>query len=113
MKKHSSEFSIKWMARVLGVSPNGFHEFTNRDCSSRDKENQKILSEIKSISEESFGNYGSPRITAELKDRDFQVNHKRVESIMKNNDISAKKLKVFRVKTTDSNHDYPLSPDLV
>lgn len=113
MKNHLDEFTVKVMANVLDISLSGFYDFVNRPVSKRFLENQKILKEIIKIEEETFGTYGSPRVTEELKEKDILVNHKKIESIMKENNISAMKSKIFRVKTTDSNHKFPLSPDLV
>ncbi|MCB9707244.1 MAG: transposase [Myxococcales bacterium] len=47
--------------------------------------------------------YGSPRMTAELKDQGFLVNHKRVARLMKAHGLCAKPPKK-KAKTTDSAH---------
>lgn len=48
---------------------------------------QRLLAEIRAIHEESGRTYGSPRMTAELRRRGWRVNHKRVERLMRDNDI--------------------------
>lgn len=68
---------------------------------------------IRVIADETYSAYGSPRMTPELHGMGIKVNRKRVERLMRENDISARNPKVFRMKTTDSNHELPISPDLV
>ncbi len=60
--------------------------------------------------EESRNTYGAKRVTKELKDRGFHVNHKRIERLMKENNIRPKRARKFK-KTTDSNHKFPASED--
>ena len=60
--------------------------------------------------EESRNTYGVKRVTKELRDRGFHVNKKRVERLMKENNIRSKRAKKFK-KTTDSNHEFPASED--
>lgn len=58
-----------------------------------------------------FPGYGIPRVTHELRRRGFKANHKRVERLMKANDLNVKTRRRF-VRTTDSNHPYPVYPNL-
>jgi transposase InsO family protein len=60
-----------------------------------------------------FGFYGIRRVTEELARRGQPVNHKRVERIMKKAGWCAKKKKKRFHRTTDSNHPYPIYPNLV
>jgi putative transposase len=70
------------------------------------------LGEIKSIHEESRGNYGSPRITKALKRKGIHHNHKTVEKVMKENGIKAKRKRRFKV-TTDSKHNLPVAENVL
>ena len=58
------------------------------------------------------GRYGSPRITAELKDMGIECGHNRVARLMRKNNIAAKTKKKYK-KTTYSDHDKPIAPDLL
>ena len=69
---------------------------------------QQLLEEIVKIHKESRGNYGSPRITRELRKKGIVVNEKTVAEIMKENGIQAKHKKKFKA-TTDSNHSLPVA----
>ncbi len=55
--------------------------------------------------------YGYRRITHELQRRGHLVNHKRVARIMRANGLEIKPRKRY-VRTTDSNHDSPIYPNL-
>jgi len=59
-----------------------------------------------------FQKYGYRRITAELHRRDQPVNHKKVLRIMREENILCRPKKKFRITTTDSNHSYPVYPNL-
>jgi putative transposase len=58
-----------------------------------------------------FPAYGYRRITAELERRGFQVNHKRVLRLMREDNLLCLRHKSF-VVTTDSRHDLPVYPNL-
>ena len=55
--------------------------------------------------------YGYRRITAELNRRGFEVNHKRVLRLMRQDNLLCLRHKAF-VVTTDSKHDLPVYPNL-
>jgi transposase InsO family protein len=55
--------------------------------------------------------YGRPRITAELKRRGWEVNHKRVGRIMREDNLLCLRRRRF-VVTTDSNHSFRVYPNL-
>jgi transposase InsO family protein len=56
--------------------------------------------------------YGYRRITAELQRRNFDVNHKRVLRMMRQDNLLCMRHRVF-VITTDSRHGLPVYPNLV
>ena len=58
-----------------------------------------------------FPAYGRPRITAELKRRGWQVNHKRVGRIMREDNLLCLRKRKFHV-TTDSRHSFRIYPNL-
>jgi putative transposase len=65
---------------------------------------------IEDIQDE-FAGYGYRRVTRELRARGNPINHKRVQRIMKANDLGIKPRRRF-VKTMDSDHALPLFPNL-
>ncbi len=58
-----------------------------------------------------FACYGYRRMTAQLRAQGLVVNHKRVMRLMKENGVSVR-LRRRYVRTTDSNHDGPIFPNL-
>jgi putative transposase len=58
-----------------------------------------------------FPSYGYRRITAEMQRRDFEVNHKRILRLMREDNLLCIRHKAFMV-TTDSRHDLPVYPNL-
>lgn len=69
------------LLKVAGVAKSTyFYHMANMNKSDKDKE---IREQIKSIFYENKGRYGYRRITLELRNRGFNVNHKKVQRIMK------------------------------
>jgi len=59
-----------------------------------------------------FPCYGRPKITAELRRRGWQVNHKRVGRIMCEDNLLCIRRRKFVCTTTDSKHSFPVYPNL-
>lgn len=55
--------------------------------------------------------YGYRRITAELRRRNFDVNHKRVLRMMRQDNLLCVRRRSF-IRTTDSRHSLPVYPNL-
>jgi len=94
------------------VSRSGFYLWKNRGEGKREKEELKIMRAIEDIHKASRGNYGSPRIFAELKGLGFKCSKSRVERLMKKHGIRARTRRKFKV-TTDSKHSHPVAPNLL
>lgn len=74
-------------------------------------EDQAIIARIEEVAED-FATYGYRKITAQLRRDGIVVNRKKVQRIMRERGLFAKKTQRF-VKTTDSNHAYPVYPNLI
>ena len=94
------------MCRCLDVVRSGYYRWSKRPI--QDESDLLLLKEIKEVMEESRYTYGVKRVTEALKDLGFHVNKKRIERLMKENNIRSKRAKKSK-KTTDSNHDFPAS----
>lgn len=73
---------------------------------------EALLKLIRQILEE-FVRYGYRRVTKALQRDDLKINHKRVYRVMRANRLVCRRKKKFKVYTTDSNHPYPIHPNLV
>ena len=113
IKANSSEFSVKKMCDVLEVSRSGYYDWLERPPSSRETANESLLEKIRDAFAANREVYGSLRIAKELQDMGYVAGKNRVAAIMRKHGITAKIEKKFRVKTTDSNHQYPISPNLL
>jgi len=60
-----------------------------------------------------YSRYGYRRVTAQLHRQGWEVNHKKVLKIMRANDLLCRPRKRRWVRTTDSNHPFPLYPNLM
>ncbi len=112
MKEHQYLFSVERMSKVLGVSKQGFYKYLKHTPSKREQENTRIIATIKKNHEESLKTYGYRRHLKELLARGEQVSKGRVLGLMKANGILAKRKKSFR-HTTESNHYFSLSPNIL
>lgn len=106
------EFGVERCCNALYVSRSGYYLWKKRPVSNRELENYKLLQLIRDIHDESKGIFGSPAINSKLKEMGHNYNHKRVERVMKENNIRSKATKKFKA-TTNSNHKHPVAPNLL
>ena len=109
---HRSEFRVKKMCRVLGISRSGYHEWKKQKTGMRKRQNELLLTRIVDAHEQSRKTYGSPRITAELKARGVPCSRNRIARLMRTNGIAAKTKRRYRI-TTRSRHTRPIAPNLL
>jgi putative transposase len=100
--------TVTRMCRLGQVSRAGLYRF-DREGEQPD-DDLDLRNEIQRIALE-FPCYGRPRITAELKRRGRNVNHKRVARILREDNLLCLRRKKF-VVTTDSNHGFHVYPNL-
>ena len=100
------------MCKVLEIPRSSYYKRKQGKPSKRKEENELLKLEIKKIFNESNQRYGSPRITAELRNRGFAYNRKRVVRIMVEEGIKAKMFRKHK-GTTNSNHQKPRSPNIL
>jgi transposase InsO family protein len=97
------------MCELGTVSRAGLYRFGPEGEAS--DEDWELRDEIQRIAL-AFPFYGRPRITAELKRRGWQVNHKKVGRIMREDNLLCLRRRKFAVTTTDSNHNLRVYPNL-
>ncbi len=96
------------MCELGQVSRAGLYRFEPKD--EHPDQDLDLRDEIQRISLE-FPCYGRPRITAELKRRGREVNHKRVGRILREDNLLCLRKRKF-VVTTDSHHNLRVYPNL-
>ena len=112
MKENNHNYTITLTCRCLGLSKSGYYAWLNRVPSKRSQENEALKLKIKSIHNFSRGTYGLPRVYEELKKQGFEYSLSRVRRLRKNLGLRVRRRKKF-IRTTDSNHNLPVAPNLL
>lgn len=105
-------FPVEKMCKILKISKSSYYHWLKSGISNRAAKNRVLTKEIEDIFEDSNQTYGSPRITKELRKKGHQVSRPKVARLMKNAGLKSKVKRKYRV-TTDSDHKFPVSPNLV
>jgi putative transposase len=110
--RYRSLYRVEKMCRVLHISRSSYYTWKNRGTSMRDRENDRLVFEIKLMYEKSRRLYGSPRITAELRAKGIRCGENRIARLMRANGIVAKTKRRFKA-TTDSRHTFPVAENIL
>jgi len=97
------------MLKLGRVSRTGFHRFQKPRGQTPDSD-MELRDAIQKIAVE-WPAYGRPRMTRELRERGWKVNHKRVQRLMREDNLLCVRKRKF-VVTTDSNHTRKVYPNL-
>jgi transposase InsO family protein len=106
------DFPVHRLCKVLGVSQSGYFAWKDRPASRRQREDMIFLAHVRSAFALSNGAYGSPRMTRELHDRGLAVGRRRTARLMRENGLIARQKRRFK-RTTDSDHGFPVAPNLI
>jgi len=104
---------ISRKAELLRVNRRSYYKWLQRlsPGSQQVYEEMKLRDELQKIALE-FPRYGYRRMTVELHNRGYKVNHKRVLRLMKEDNLLCVR-KRFKPLTTDSNHSHKVYPNLL
>ena len=94
--------SVQRMCQLAQVSRASFYRFLQPPAP--DEEEMELRAGVHQIFLEHKRRYGYRRVTEELRRRGIQVNHKRVQRLMQDDNLLAVQPRAFRV-TTDSQHE--------
>lgn len=103
-------FAVSLLCDVLGVSRSGYYAWKGRAPSARARRDDALRVAINHAHRRSRGTYGSPRVHRDLRAAGQRVGKKRVERLMRQEGLVAKRRRRFR-RTTDSNHALPVAPN--
>ncbi|MCK5335018.1 MAG: IS3 family transposase, partial [Gammaproteobacteria bacterium] len=87
MKEHQTQFSLQKMSHTYDVSRSGYYAWLNRQPSQRDLDNQTLIKHILKAHRDSYGIYGSPRITEVLHRQGISVSENRIARLMQREGI--------------------------
>lgn len=80
-----AEYPVSLVCETVGVSRSGYYAWKRAEPSERDKQNERLLVEIRALHVHHRERYGSPRIHQELQEAGHTVNRKRVARLMREN----------------------------
>ncbi len=106
------EFPVQRLCKMLGVSQSGYFAWKDRPASRRQHDDMVLLAYVRSAFALSNGTYGSPRMMHELRDHGLQVGRRRTARLMRDNGLKARQKRRFK-RTTDSEHAWPVAPNLL
>ncbi len=112
IREHEWEFRVSAMCRALEVGASGYYRWRGRKPSARAAGNERLVGKIGAAHADSRGIYGSPKVYRQLRREGERVNHKRVERLMRENGLRAKRAKKSK-RTTDSRHDLPVAENVL
>lgn len=110
---HRDTYEVKRLCHVLDVNRSSYYKWLAgaEARAARQHKDRVLAEEIREVHGESGGAYGSPRVTAELREKGRRVNEKRVARIMRRFSITGIRLR-RRVRTTVADPAASPVPDL-
>ena len=109
----SKAYPVGALCRAVQVARSGYYGWLKGQEPAREVANGQLVEQIKTIYAAKRGTYGSPRITHELRRGGQKYNHKRVERLMRQQGLKGRTGKRRKVRTTNSEHDQPVAPNLL
>jgi transposase InsO family protein len=115
LDRKAEGFPITMACKAAEVSRQAFCDWRLKRAagpSEAERADAALVAEMWAIQADFDDTYGEPRMTPELRDRGFDVNHKRVERLMRVHGIVGVH-KPAKVRTTIPAEDNPPMPDLI
>ncbi|MGX4694913.1 IS3 family transposase [Streptomyces sp. JNUCC 63] len=112
--ENRAHHDVSLMARLLGVSRQGYYSWRDRGPSRRRREDAEITEKIRGHHERSHGTYGAPRIHADLREIDgLKVGRKRVARLMRQAGLVGVHRRTGRASLTRQDRRAQPAPDLI
>ena len=109
ISRQTASYPVRVLCRVLEVSAAGYYDWLRRPPRATAQQREVLAAAIRDIHGEVKGRYGSPRVQAERKARGHSCSVNTVAKIMRSLGIQAISHRKSRVRTTDSNHEFPIA----
>ncbi|WP_406350890.1 IS3 family transposase [Streptomyces sp. NBC_01635] len=112
--ENTAHHDVSLMARLLGVSRQGYYAWRDRVPSRRRREDAELTEKIRGHHERSHGTYGAPRIHADLREIDgLSVGRKRVARLMRKAGLTGVHRRTGRASLTRQDRQATAAPDLI
>jgi len=95
---------------LLCVSASGYYSWNKRHI--RDKNSERLVVVVKAAHQKTRGTYGAQRLHKELLAEGHEISLWKVKEIRREHGLALRRKRKF-VRTTDSNHDLPVAPNLL
>lgn len=107
------EHSLAQLCAAFEVKRSGYHAWVKAEASPRERADAALLPKIRVVFARHQGRYGSPRIRDELADQGARHGGKRIARLMKAAGLRGRCSRRFVPRTTQSDHDHPIAPNLL
>ncbi|MGI2733514.1 IS3-like element ISBce13 family transposase [Bacillus cytotoxicus] len=94
--------SVRTMCQTLGIARSSYYQSQHKTESKRSRENEELTKQIIQIHQDSGGRYGAPKIHQTLLEQGVQVSVKRVQRLMKKENIRSIILKKYKPHSSKS-----------
>ena len=107
--------AVATLCRVVGASVSGFYAWLHAIpiVQSRAEAEAELRGQIGRVFAARRRVYGSPRVHAELRREGRRHSRRRIERLMREMGLSARRGRRRTPRTTDSRHDLPVAPNLL
>jgi len=107
--------AVATLCRVIGASVSGFYAWLHAlpTVQSRAEAEAELRGQIGRVFAARRRVYGSPRVHAELRREGRRHSRRRIERLMREMGLSARRGRRRTLRTTDSRHDLPVAPNLL
>jgi putative transposase len=108
-----TEYSLAQLCAALDVTRGGYHAWAQAEASPRERTDAILLPKIRAVHERHQGRYGAPRIRDALAKQGAHHGGKRIARLMKQAGLRGLCSRRYVPRTTQSDHDQPIAPNLL
>ncbi len=108
-----SQHCLAQLCAAFEVKRSGYHAWSRAEASQRERNDAVLLEKIRVVHREHKGRYGAPRIQHELAEAGQRHSGKRIARLMKADGLRGLCSRRFIPRTTQSDHDQPIAPNLL
>ncbi len=114
IRENAGKYGVEKMCTLFDISRSNYYDWQKRDQkkTKRQQEDESITQKMLEIHADHRSIYGVPKMHRLLKVANFHCGKRRIERLMKAANLYKKRPKQYR-KTTQSNHQYPIAPNLL
>jgi transposase InsO family protein len=110
---HVGTYPLSVLCRTLEVSVSGYYTWRRRMPSRHQQADEVLRVQIQHAFVAGRGVYGSPRVQAFLRHHGIRCSRKRIARLMRAHGWCAARHRRRKPHTTDSQHAYPVAPNLL